>query len=61
MTMRRPAPTLFYASREFVRWVRAAVAIMDESLANLCARQWHGTPQPIPVPVRARRTQGFRP
>lgn len=33
--------SLLYAGRAPVRWVCAAVAAMDQSLAKLCARQWH--------------------
>jgi len=41
MTTRKSKPPFFlYTDRPPVRWLQAAAAMLDESLATLCARQW---------------------
>jgi hypothetical protein len=52
MTSRKSTFELLYSSRKStVRWIRAALASLDESAASLCAQHWHGA-QPVRVPVR---------
>jgi hypothetical protein len=53
-------PPLFYRSQTPARWLRAAVAALDDQLAGLCLAQWQRM-QPIRaelvVPLRPRRTE----
>lgn len=50
VTMRHPKTSLFYATGTPVRWLRTAAAMLDESLATLCARQWRTQLAPIRTP-----------
>jgi len=53
MTSRKSTFELLYSSRKStVRWIRAALASLDQNAASLCAQHWHGM-QPARVPVRA--------
>ena len=52
VTTQKPKPAMLYASGSPVRWLRAAAAVLDESLATLCANQWQRAQLAV-VPVRS--------
>jgi hypothetical protein len=56
MTTRNSKPSLLYTHGTPVRWLEAAVAMLDDRLANLCARQWQCAQQVALDPARALRS-----